>query len=159
MPPPEQTTPGRAGSDPPAGFRHHLELRPRFIDLDAFGHVNNARFLTYFEEGRISYLRSLGIFAPPASRVSLVIAQAEVKYLHPILHRHVVQVHVRSQDWGRAQFRFQYAIWLPEPGALAATGSTQAVAWDLDRRKPTAIPPEFAEKMRAFEAGSACEAG
>lgn len=140
---------------PPAGFRHQLELRPRFNDLDAFGHVNNARFLTYFEEARISYLQALGIFVPPGSRVSLIIAQAEVKYLHPILHRHLVQVHVRSLAWGRVQFSFQYAIWLPEPGVLAATGSTQAVAWDLDRRKPTAIPPDFAEKMRAFEAGEA----
>lgn len=143
----------RPNDTPLAGFRHVVDLRPRFADLDAFGHVNNARFLTYFEEARVSYLQSLGIFLPPASRVSIIIAQAEVKYLRPVLHQHQVQIHVRTQDWGRVKFSFHYAIWLPQQTTLAASGSTQAVAWDLDRRKPTAIPPEFLAKMRAFETG------
>lgn len=139
--------------DPLAGYRHSVELRPRFADLDAFSHVNNARFLTYFEEARVSYLDTLAIFTPPASRVTIIIAQAEIRYLHPVRRHHLVRIHVRTQDWSRAQFRFQYAIWLPEQAVLAATGSTQAVAWDLDRQKPTAIPPEFLAKMQDFEAG------
>jgi len=140
---------------PLAPFRFQVQFNPRFSDLDAFGHVNNARYLTYFEEGRVGYLRALGIFLPPASPISLVITRAECSYLSPVLHHHQVQVHVRAADWGRAKFTFHYAVWLPEEDLLAATGSTKAVAWHLGQRKPTAIPAEFLERMRAFEAGQA----
>ncbi len=37
-------------------FRHRTRLEVRFRDVDAFGHVNNAVFLSYIEQGRISYL-------------------------------------------------------------------------------------------------------
>ena len=138
---------------PLAQFRFQVGFNPRFSDLDAFGHVNNARYLTYFEEGRVGYLRALGIFLPPASPISIIITRAECSYLSPVLHHHQVQVHVRAADWGRAKFTFHYAIWLPEEDLLAATGCTKAVAWHLGQRKPTAIPAEFLERMKVFEAG------
>ncbi|MCH7826958.1 MAG: thioesterase family protein [Bacteroidetes bacterium] len=31
----------------------------RFSDLDAMGHVNNAKYLTYLEEARIDYLNNI----------------------------------------------------------------------------------------------------
>ena len=42
----------------PVLFRHAIE--PRWRDLDAFGHVNNSNFLTYLEESRIQWFRTLG---------------------------------------------------------------------------------------------------
>ena len=38
-------------------FSHRLEVRWR--EMDALGHVNNARYLTYFETGRIAYFERL----------------------------------------------------------------------------------------------------
>ncbi len=35
-----------------------LEITVRFRDLDAMGHVNNAVYLTYFEEARVEYLKA-----------------------------------------------------------------------------------------------------
>jgi acyl-CoA thioester hydrolase len=138
---------------PLAGFKFQVEFHPRFSDLDAFGHVNSARFFTYFEEGRTGYLGRLDIFRPPASRVSIVVQHAECTYLAPVLHHHLVQVHVRALDWGKTHFSFQYALWLPEKYRLAAQGSTRVVAWDLTRRQSTDIPQDYLEKMRAFEKG------
>ena len=38
------------------GFRHMTPITVRFHDLDAFGHVNNARYLNFLEEGRCGVL-------------------------------------------------------------------------------------------------------
>ncbi|MBU2497282.1 MAG: thioesterase family protein, partial [Proteobacteria bacterium] len=35
------------------------ELAVRFRDIDAMGHVNNAVFFTYFEEGRKAFLEEV----------------------------------------------------------------------------------------------------
>ena len=33
-----------------------MRLEVRFVDVDAFGHVNNAHYLTYFEQARVKAL-------------------------------------------------------------------------------------------------------
>lgn len=39
---------------------HQTEITVRFADLDPYGHVNHARYLTYFESARIEILESIG---------------------------------------------------------------------------------------------------
>ena len=36
-------------------FKHSMRPEIRFVDIDAFGHVNNAHYLTYFEQARVKY--------------------------------------------------------------------------------------------------------
>ena len=36
-------------------FRHWLPLEVRWGDMDAYGHVNNAKYFTYCESARMSY--------------------------------------------------------------------------------------------------------
>lgn len=138
---------------PLARFRFHLQFKPRFSDLDAFGHVNHTRFFTYFEEGRVAYMRHLGIFIPPNSQLSIVLQRAECQYLAPVHHHHLVEVHLCTSDWGRKSFSFHYAIWLPEEDILAAKGHTRAVSFHVGNRKPTDIPEDYLRAMQGFEAG------
>ena len=112
----------RTSKDPLGCYNFHIEFRPRFSDLDAFGHVNNARFLTYFEEARVAYLSALQIFIPPASPVTIVINKAQCEYLAPVLHHHQVRVCVRTLDWRRKSFRFEYTVWLPRGGSAGRQG-------------------------------------
>ena len=36
-------------------YHHEIEMNVRFMDLDALNHVNNARYLNFLEEARLSY--------------------------------------------------------------------------------------------------------
>ncbi|MDS0257714.1 acyl-CoA thioesterase [Thermoplasmatales archaeon AK] len=78
-----------------------LRLQIRYSDLDTLGHVNNAVYLTYFELGRIDYLRhSLGTLE--ISEISFVIAHAEVDFRRPIHFDDRKQQHqIRPLDCGR----------------------------------------------------------
>jgi acyl-CoA thioester hydrolase len=40
-------------------FRFNYPIEVRFSDTDAMGHVNNAVYLTYFEQARLAYWREL----------------------------------------------------------------------------------------------------
>ena len=35
-----------------------LEIQVRYADIDSYGHVNNAVYLSYFELGRINFLKN-----------------------------------------------------------------------------------------------------
>ena len=41
------------------GFRHVYPQEVAFRDLDVFGHVNNAVYLTYIENARLAYARDV----------------------------------------------------------------------------------------------------
>ena len=59
------------------------DLTVRFRDVDAMGHVNNAVFLTYFEEGRSAFLaRVLEIVDP--SEYPFILARISCDYLRPL---------------------------------------------------------------------------
>jgi acyl-CoA thioester hydrolase len=64
-------------------FVHQAALR--WSDMDAYGHVNNARFLTLYEEARVALFfigareQGLGSFEE-----GIVIARHEVDYLRPV---------------------------------------------------------------------------
>jgi acyl-CoA thioester hydrolase len=44
-------------------FHFTYPIEVRYDDLDPQGHVNNARFLSYFEQARVNYFIHLGLFS------------------------------------------------------------------------------------------------
>jgi acyl-CoA thioester hydrolase len=86
------------GEDPlpepsPASAPHrtpegHHALQVRFSDVDAYGHVNNVKYLEFFQEARIVYMTRLWSGITEGTReVPMVLAQMDVDYRLPILFR------------------------------------------------------------------------
>lgn len=61
------------------------DLRVRWSDVDAYGHVNNVTYFEYLQESRIAFMRELGKDAGEVLWV--VVAGTDVDYLHPVLFR------------------------------------------------------------------------
>src|ERR1700750_2520143 len=64
-------------------FVHDVPVR--WSDLDAYGHVNNARFLTLFEEARVALFflgaREMGL---TSFEDGIVLARQQIDYLRPV---------------------------------------------------------------------------
>jgi acyl-CoA thioester hydrolase len=66
----------------------HYPVHVRFSDVDVYGHVNNVKYFEYLQEARIAMLGGLWSEVPGTSaESSLVVAQVDVDYLVPTLHR------------------------------------------------------------------------
>src|SRR5687767_15356368 len=93
-------------------FEHPIEVR--FADTDAFGHVNNAVYLTYFEAARAGYYAAVmgtpfGTGARAAER-TFVIAEAEIAYRAPAFFGEVVLVGCRFGWTSRSSFHLEYRV-------------------------------------------------
>ncbi len=55
----------------------------RFRDIDSMGHVDNAVFFTYFEEGRKKFLRLLFNIVKP-EEYNFILAHISCDFLNPI---------------------------------------------------------------------------
>lgn len=132
-------------------FRFNLEFRPRFSDLDPLGRVSHPRFFTYFEEARMAYMSHLGLSPVMGGGPCLLVQRDTCRYQLPVQHHHLVQVHLRTADWGRRSFSFHYALWLPEEDLLAAVGTTRVACLDPATGRACDLPVEFLEAMQAYE--------
>jgi acyl-CoA thioester hydrolase len=126
------------------------DLRVRFRDIDAMGHVNNAVFFTFFEEGRAAFLgRVFGIVDP--SQYPFILARMSCDFLKPARLRDRIAVHVWIGEIGKKSFVFKYNIVDCDDGEkLYATGESTMVLFDYEQNKTVPISQDFLERIRDY---------
>lgn len=131
-------------------FSHPIEIR--YGDLDPQGHVNNAKFLTYFEQARVAYLIHLGLFDPGQSfmEIGIILAEARVTFRQPVHFGQRVRVEVRTSRLGNKSLEMEYRL-VDEFGVELATGSSVQVAFDYRQRRSIPIPEEWRQALSKFE--------
>jgi acyl-CoA thioester hydrolase len=132
-------------------FRFCTSLEVRFADLDAFGHVNHAKYFTFMEQGRFQYFDALGLWntSRPFHELGIIIAEAHCSYKKPVLLGERVDVSVRVSRMGNKSFEIEYL--LSVEGDEVALGRTTQVAYDYQSEKSIAVPSEWRAKIAEFE--------
>lgn len=126
-------TPGDAPV--PAPRRYVTDVRVRYSDLDAQGHVNNARVLTLLEEARVDWLYADAQHHGADQLVrALVVADLSIQYKRPILFGPPARVSLGVSAVGGASFTVDYVV--TSDGEVVATASTVLVAVELSDGRP-----------------------
>jgi len=136
-----------------SAFRFFHPVEVRYGDLDAQGHLNNAKYLTFFETGRIRYFTNLGLFTPGQSfmDIGVIMAEARVIFHAPVEYGTPVKVGVRTSKLGGKSMIVDQNIVHAETGAVLASGQVILVAFDYHTNKSMPIPDVMREKIAAFE--------
>ncbi len=136
-----------------SAFRFFHPIEVRYGDLDAQGHLNNAKYLTYFETGRIRYFAELGLFTPGQSfmDIGVIMAEARVTFHAPVEYGTPVKVGVRTSKLGGKSMTVDQNIVHAETGQVLASGQVILVAFDYHTNKSMPIPDVMREKIAAFE--------
>ena len=117
-----------------------------FRDVDAFGHLNNAVYLTYFEWARAQMWFDLaGIEAAPTN-IGFIVARAEIDFIAQI-GMEAIEIRVRVAEMRTTSFDTVYEIRLGS-GKLAATGKVIAVLFDWNEQRKVPISDELRRKVR-----------
>ena len=140
-------------------FRYEHPIEVRFVDTDAFGHINNATYLSYFEAARAGYYaRVMG--APfgtgeKASERTFVIAEAHIFYRAPAFFGEKLLVGCRFSWTGRSSFGLEYVVRADEsvvaPARVVADGSTVQVMFDVERNRVMRVPGDLIAMFESFE--------
>jgi acyl-CoA thioester hydrolase len=115
--------------------RYSTQVRVRWSDLDAFGHVNNARTLTLLEEARVDWLFTEAA-RQGANRLTegIVVASFDIRYRRPIGFGVPVEVSMGVVALTAVSTTVDYLVTLD--GELAVTASSQLVPVDLGTLRP-----------------------
>jgi acyl-CoA thioester hydrolase len=119
----------------------------RWRDMDAFGHVNNAVYLTYGEDARDAYFKRV---LDDATADRIVLRRIEVDYLSPLtLEDGAVDVEVEVTGVGRSSVVTSERLRAVSDGRLAATLSTVAVYTSPDGSSSQPLPQAVRERLEA----------
>ena len=120
-----------------------------FRDIDTFGHVNNAVYLTYFELARTSMWLAL-TGGSRSKDVGFIVARTECDFHHQ-LEMEPIEIRVRIGDMRTTSFDTLYEIWSASGRQLVATGRVVVVLFDWDKNRKTPITDELRQKVRMFQ--------
>ncbi|HLB45019.1 MAG TPA: thioesterase family protein [Candidatus Limnocylindrales bacterium] len=146
--------------EPPGGqFRFEHPIEVRFVDTDAFGHVNNAVYLSYFEAARAGYYATVsgapfGTGAQAAER-TFVIAEARISYRAAVYFGETLYVGCRFAWTSRTSFGLEYLVRADAsrvaPARHVADGETVQVMFDIERNRVMRVPADLLQMFEAYE--------
>ena len=132
-------------------FFHPIEVR--YGDLDPQGHVNNAKYLTYFEQARVHYLIQLGLFSRDQSfmEIGVVIADIHIAYHAPTHYQDNIKVGVKTIKLGGKSIVLEQCVMDADTGKMMASGKVVMVTFDYKDLKSIPVPVEWKKKFSEFE--------
>ncbi len=119
---------------------HRLEVR--FADIDVMGHVNNAIFLNYFEQGRMAFFREHFGNVWDWKKYGIIVARNEIDYLKPVLLHDEVYVTASFGTVGNKSFQMKMRVFKVEDGRETdcANGLVTVVCFDYELQHTIPVP-------------------
>ncbi|HEY3015810.1 MAG TPA: thioesterase family protein [Nocardioides sp.] len=127
--------------------RHVYECPLRWGDMDAFGHVNNGRYVDYLQDARVDLLfRTAGLADHDVTGepdTGLLVARHEVAYRAPLFFRSApVRIELWVSEIRAAWFSIDYEILDLEPERkVYVEARTKLVPFNLAGDHPRRITP------------------
>ena len=114
----------------PTHLTSRLEIVIRFCETDLMGIVHHANYLTYFEAGRVEWLRRRGVtYAEWAAKgVHLPVVEAMVRYRLPARFDEELELETSLTQRRAVSLRFEYR--LRRDATLLAEGFTRLACLD-----------------------------
>lgn len=128
-------------------FEFYIPINIRFSETDMYGHMNNVSPFIYFEEARIAYLQSLGLFNDFTNKdEGIIVADLQCDYLKQLFFGDQVNVHVKTQEVGNSSFDVHYMVTKGNfDVVLTARGRLVYIDANLGKSKP--LTEDMKEKL------------
>ncbi len=122
-----------------------------WADMDAFGHVNNAVYLRYFETARIALFEQVG-FADRTGTggVGPILAATECRFRIPVKYPDTVTAATWIEDVSNDRFLMGFAVFSHAHDGIAAEGTGRIVAYDYAAWKKAVLDNEIRQQLAAL---------
>ncbi|GGC73135.1 thioesterase [Undibacterium terreum] len=116
------------------------------MDNDAYGHVNNVVYYSWFDTVVNQFLIVNGVLDIETSSVIGLVIETQCNYLASVAFPDVVIAGVSVSKLGNSSVRYEVGIFKNEETSASAQGHFVHVYVDRESRRPASIP----DNMRAL---------
>ena len=152
--PPSDTPAAAAARPAPAprsAYRRFVGLGTRWMDNDAYGHLNNVVYLSLFDSAVNAVLIDAGALDIERGAVIGLVVETHCNYFVPLAFPEPVEAGLRVARVGDTSLRYEIGIFAAGAAESAARGHFVHVYVDRASRRPVPLPARLLALARELQ--------
>lgn len=141
-----QTTSGpnaKPQPEPRSAYRVFRPIGTRWMDNDAYGHVNNVIYYSWFDTAVNAYLIEQGVLDIAHGQAIGLVIETQCNYFAPLAFPQTVEAGIRVARLGNSSVRYEVGLFAQGEPLTAAKGHFVHVYVDRHSRRPEPLPEAF----------------
>jgi len=112
--------------------------------IDRYGHVNNARYLEFFEQARWQYIEEhLNPQIPEKKNWQFTVVEINIKYKKPLFFKDEIVIETRIEEVSYVKTHMSQKIYLKKDYELATLGKVSFIIVDIPTGKPLRVTDDL----------------
>jgi acyl-CoA thioester hydrolase len=133
-------------------YRHFHRITTRWMDNDAYGHVNNVVYYSWFDTVVNEYLIAQGVLDVTGGAVIGLVVETQCRYFSELAFPQPVDLGLRIGRLGTSSVRYEIGVFAEGDPAASAQGHFVHVYVDRATRRPTALPAPLRATLERIQA-------
>jgi acyl-CoA thioester hydrolase len=133
-------TSSRPQPDGREAYRHFAPIATRWMDNDAYGHLNNVVYYSLFDTAVNRYLIEAGALDIHHGRTIGLVVETHCNYFASVGFPQMIEAGIRVAHRGASSVRYEIGIFAAGEPLCAARGHFIHVYVDRDTRRPVPLP-------------------
>ncbi len=130
----------------------HTNINVQGFHIDRYGHVNNARYLEFFEQARWQFIEEyLNPAIPEKKNWQFTVIEINIKYKKPLFFNSDIVIETKIEEIKYVKTLMSQKIYLKENKELATIGKVSFVIVDTVSGKPIRITDDLKRYLEKGE--------
>ncbi len=130
----------RPQPEPRSAYKVFRSIGTRWMDNDAYGHVNNVVYYSWFDTAVNAYLIEQGVLDIHQGESIGLVIETQCNYFSPLAFPQTVEAGIRVSRLGSSSVRYEVGLFAAGEALTAARGHFVHVYVDKVSRRPQPLP-------------------
>ena len=140
----------RMGPEPRSAYKAFRSIGTRWMDNDAYGHVNNVVYYSWFDTVVNAYLIEHGVLDIHHGQAIGLVVETQCNYFSPLAFPQTVEAGLRVARLGHSSVRYEVALFAQDQDLCAARGHFVHVYVDRASRSPVSLPDPLKQLLETL---------
>ena len=146
-----EPTPAKPQPEGRAGYKAFRTISTRWMDNDAYGHVNNVVYYSWFDTVVNAHLIEQGALDIHAGDTIGLVVETQCNYFASVAFPQTVEAGLRVAGTGHSSVRYEVGLFVQGEPLTVAKGHFVHVYVDRATRRPTALPTPLKKVLESLQ--------
>lgn len=137
--------------EPRSAYKAFRTISTRWMDNDAYGHVNNVVYYSWFDTAVNAHLIEQGVLDIQHGETIGLVIETHCNYFAPVEFPQTVEAGLRVARIGRSSVRYEVGLFVQGEPMTAAKGHFIHVYVDRAHRRPADLPHKLKTVLEALQ--------
>lgn len=133
-----------------SAFATFVPLATRWMDNDAYGHVNNVVYYAYFDTAVNRWLIEAGLLDLATADTIGLVVRTECDFLAPLSFPQSIEVGIAVERLGTSSVTYRLGVFVEGAAEASAVGRFTHVYVDRSDRRPRPLAPDWRTALQGL---------